>query len=146
VKAAEPRAVTEVERILLKALVLPEADSARALAAERLGAYPEWYADLASAPVLEVLANATVPDNPLDAAPDQPSRALLASALHSSDSTDEMSAERVQHALERLHEDYNDRRLREIRGQMGEAQRRGDEAELMRLAQEKMRLDRERKR
>ncbi|SEG60019.1 DNA primase [Bryocella elongata] len=147
VKAAEPRAVTEVERILLKALVLPDADSARALAAEKLGAYPEWYSDLASAPVLEVLANAPVPDNPLEAAPDQASRALLASALLTASETgDEITAERVQHALERLHADYVDRRLREIRQQMAEAQRRGDEAELMRLAQEKMRLDRERKR
>jgi DNA primase len=48
VKAAQPRTVTEVERILLCALVLPEADSARHLAAAELGANPEWYADMAS--------------------------------------------------------------------------------------------------
>jgi DNA primase len=38
-----------VERILLRALVLPEADSARALAAAELGAHPDWFAELASA-------------------------------------------------------------------------------------------------
>lgn len=148
VRAAEPRAVTEVERILLNALVLPEADSARALAAERLGAFPEWYADLGSASLLEVLANAPVPDNPLEAAPDDASRALLASALMHQSQLDqpELSASDVERALDRLHEDYTDRRKREIRGLMSEAQRRGDEEELMRLAQEKLRLDRERSR
>ena len=51
VKAAQPRAVTEVERILLCALVLPEAASARQMAAEQLGGHPEWYSELACAGV-----------------------------------------------------------------------------------------------
>ena len=144
VKAAQPRAVTEVERILLCALVLPEADSARQLAAERLGANPEWYADLASAAVIEVLANAPAPENPFDAAPDDSSRALLATALQSA-IEEGSSAAKVQSALETLHDKYLERRLRELRVQMSEAQRRGDDEMLLRLAQEKLRLDRERK-
>jgi DNA primase len=147
VKAHQPRAVTEVERILLCALVLPEADSARALAEERLGANPEWYRELASAGVMEVLVNAPAPENPFDAAPDDGSRALLASALHNAAEEDgESSATKVQGALDTLHDRYLDRRLRELRVQMAEAQRRGDEAMLLRLAQEKLRLDRELKR
>jgi DNA primase len=145
VKAAQPGAVTEVERILLCALVLPEADSARALAAERLGVNPEWFSALGSAAVMEVLVNGPAPENPFEAAPDEASRALLASALHSA-SEGESSAAKVQGALDTLHDRYLDRRLRELRVQMAEAQRRGDEAMLLRLAQEKLRLDRELKR
>ncbi len=155
VRAPQVRGVTEVERIVLCALVLPEADSARALAQERLCAHPEWYADLSSAPVIEVLVNAPAPDNPFEAAPDDASRALLASALHAGASladgeelgtgVRQSSAARVQSALETLHEHYLDRRLREIRVQMAEAQRRGDEPMLLHFAQEKLRLDRERK-
>jgi DNA primase len=149
VKAAQPRAVTEVERIVLCALVLPEADSSRQLAAERLGANPDWYADMASSAVIEVLVNAPAPENPFDAAPDESSRALLASALQSASEEGEgreSSAERVQNALETLHERYIDRRLREIRVQMAETERRGDEAMRLKLMQEQMRLNRERQR
>ena len=84
VRAPQRRAVTEVERILLSALILPEADSARRLAAETLAAHPEWFGELSTAAVIEVLVNAPAPDNPFDAAPDPASRALLAAALHAS--------------------------------------------------------------
>lgn len=149
VKAAQPRGVSEVERILLCALVLPEADSARQLAADRLGANPEWFAELGSAAVMEVLVSGPAPENPFDAAPDEGSRAMLASALHSAgDATGEGEslAGKVEGALDSLHDRYLDRRLRELRVQMAEAQRRGDEAMLLRLAQEKLRVDRELKR
>jgi DNA primase len=149
VKAAQPRDVTEVERILLCALVLPEADSGRQLAAEKLGANPEWFADLGSAAVIEVLVSGPAPENPFDAAPDEASRALLASALHSAGDAagaGESLAGKVEGALDSLHDRYLDRRLRELRVQMAEAQRRGDEPMLMRLAQEKLRVDRELKR
>lgn len=149
VRAAQPRAVTEVERILLSALVLPEADSARALAADTLAPHPEWFADLPTASVMEVLVNSPAPDNPLDAAPDEGSRALLAAALHVSsempESEQQNLRERVRGALETLQERYQERRGRELRAAMSEAQRRGDEAMLQRLMQEKLTLDRERR-
>ncbi len=145
VKAAQPRAVTEVERILLCALVLPDADSARALAVERLVENPEWFSGLGSAAVIEVLVNAPAPDNPFDAAPDDPSRLLLASALQSA-AEEELSAALVEGALETLRRQYLERRSREVRAQMTEAQRRGDQEMLLRLAQEKVRLDQELKR
>jgi DNA primase len=144
VKAAQPRAVTEVERILLCALVLPEADSARALAAERLEANPEWYAGLGSAAVIEVLVSGPAPENPFEAAPDDVSRMLLASALQGGGEED--LAVKVEGALDTLHDHYLDRRLREVRVQMSEAQRRGDQEMLRKLAQEKLRLDMELKR
>jgi DNA primase len=151
VRAPQPRAVTEVERILLSALVLPEADSARMLAAEALAAHPEWYSELPTAAVIEVLANAPAPDNAFDAAPDPASRALLAAALHVSSeipaTADERKGvvDRVQGALQTLQERYRERRGRELRAAMSEAQRRGDELMLSRLMQEKIALDRERR-
>jgi DNA primase len=152
VRAQQPRAVTEVERILLSALILPEADSARSLTAETLSQHPEWFADLAAAPVIEVLVNAPAPDNPLDAAPDDRSRALFAAALHASseipDTTETQQKslkEQVRGALETLEERYMERRGRELRAAMSEAQRRGDEQMLRRLMQEKIEIDRKRR-
>lgn len=151
VRAAQPRSVTEVERILITALILPEADSARALAAESLSQHAEWFSDLPTASVLEVLVNAPAPNNPLDAAPDETSRALMAAALHASSELPGSSAngrplaEQVHGALDTLRERYRDRRGRELRAAMGEAQRRGDEPMLNRLMQEKIALDRERR-
>jgi DNA primase len=155
VRAPQPRAVTETERVLLCALVLPEADSARALAAEQLAMNPGWYEDFSSAAVFESLVNSPPPEKPLDAAPDEASRALLASALHVSsemsaqeegNGAGRITAEQVSAALESLRGRYLDRRIRDLRAQMGEAQRRGDESMLMKLAQEKLHLDRERQR
>jgi DNA primase len=141
VKAAQPRAVTEVERILLCALVLPEADSARQLAAGQLGTHPEWFAELPCATLMEVLVSAPAPDNPFEAAPDDASRALLAGALQGS--AEDALAIKVEGALESLREKYLERRLREIRVQMAEAQRRADEGMIMQLVQEKMRLEKD---
>jgi DNA primase len=151
VRAPQPRAVTEVERILISALILPDADSARALAAENLSQHPEWFSDLPTAPAIEALASAPAPDNPLDAAPDESSRALVAAALHASSEVPGSSngrrplAEQVGGALESLEERYMERRSRELRAAMSEAQRRGDEQMLHRLMQEKIEIDRRRR-
>ena len=148
VRAPQPQAVSEVERILLCALVLPDADSARVLATEKLGAHPEWFAELPTASLMEVLVSGPAPENPLAAAPDEGSRALLASALHVSSEVHgpehESSTLQVGSALESLRERYIERRGRDLRVQMSEAQRRGDNAMLLRLMQEKIALDRER--
>jgi DNA primase len=143
VRAVQPGAMTEVERILLRALLLPESDSMRALAVERLSLNPDWYAELPSAPAIEVLVNAPAPENPFDAAPDGASRELLAAALQGEA---EQTSDAVLGALETLHDRYLDRRLRELTTQIAEAERRGDEAMRLRLLQEQMRLNRERQR
>ncbi len=72
---------SETERVLLRALVLPESDPARQLAANQLIAHPEYIDGLPAGELLDILANAPAPSNPLDAAPDDASRALLARAL-----------------------------------------------------------------
>lgn len=149
VRAPQPRAVSEVERVLLCALVLPEADSARALAATTLGAHPQWFAELPTAAVIEALVDAPAPDNPLQAAPDEHSRMLLASALHVSSEVvgpeHELSPQAVRNALRTLQERYLERRGRELRAAMTEASLRGDQATLLQLARQKMELDQERR-
>jgi DNA primase len=146
--AADP--ASENERILLRALVLPESDPARVLAAEQLSQHPEWYENLPSAAVMEALANAPAPPNPLDAAPDPQSRTLLAFALqHHEDPTEADSrpdaqsiAEQVENALHALESRRLERRQREIRSLIAEADRRGDQAILAQLTAEKLQVDR----
>ncbi len=79
---------TEIERVLLRALVLPRGDPARELAAAELLAHPEWYDGLGAAQLFEALAHAPVPSNPLDAAPDDATRTLLAEVLASQPDAD----------------------------------------------------------
>jgi len=146
VPAARATAVTETERILLRALLLPEADSARALAAEQLGAHAEWFADLPTETLLEVLVNSGPPENPFEAAPDDVSRTQLASVLTTSEQEEESTAEKVQSALDALHDRYLDRKTREVQTQISEAERRGDQPMRLKLLQELMRLTRERQR
>jgi DNA primase len=141
---------SENERILLRALVLPEHDPARILAADQLSRHPEWYENLPAAAILETLANAPVPPNPLDAAPDAPSRTLLALALQHHEDPAESSSreqpqtivEQVENALHALESRRLERRQREIRSLIAEADRRGDQAILSQLTAEKLQIDR----
>ncbi|WP_348267482.1 DNA primase [Edaphobacter paludis] len=141
---------SETERILLRALVLPESDPARILASDQLSQHPEWYENLPAASVLEALANAPVPANPLDVAPDPQSRTLLALALQHHEDPVEADArhdaqsmtEQVENALHALESRRLERRQREIRSLIAEADRRGDQAILAQLTAEKLQIDR----
>ena len=139
---------SETERILLRALVLPEADPARTLAAEELSHHPEWYDGLPSAAVLEALANAAAPDNPLDAASDQEGRVLLARALEVADEPADAAtplqplADKVENALHTLRVRHLEHRQREVRTLIAEAERRSDQEMLTHLMTEKMQIDR----
>ncbi|WP_213805622.1 DNA primase [Granulicella sp. dw_53] len=136
---------SEIERVLLRALVLPEDDPARILAAEQLQLHPEWYDTLPAATVLESLANAPAPANPLDAAPDNQGRVLLARALeHAPDQTSSQSTsifDQVEDVLHILERDWMGRRQREIRSLIAEADRRGDQDMLSKLNTEKVQID-----
>ncbi|HWB33334.1 MAG TPA: DNA primase [Acidobacteriaceae bacterium] len=119
---AEP--VTETERILLRALVLPEGDPVRVLAAGTLAAHPEWIADLATADLLDTLAQAPAPTNPLDAAHSDEMRAHLAHTLDQSSGPPEQTG--VEGALHTLELDWIMRRLRELDKLVAEAKRVGN--------------------
>ncbi len=140
--------LSETERILIRALLLPESDPARARAADGLSQHPEWYDSLPASALLENLANAPTPANPLDAAPDQQSRAMLARVLQHTDDASEASSqaqsmtEQVENALHTLQHRQLERRQREIRTLIAEADRRGDHEMLMKLTAEKLQIDR----
>jgi DNA primase len=149
VRSHQQDPASETERILLRALVLPEHDAARILAAEQLSNHPEWYDGLPAAPVLEALSHAPTPPNPLDAAPDQATRALLALALQQHDdhadsgsNANQTMTEQVENALHTLERRRLERRQREIRSLIAEADRRGDQAMLVQLTAEKLQIDR----
>jgi len=139
---AEP--VTETERILLRALVLAESDPARARAATALAENSALLADLATADLLDTLANTAVPSNPLDAAATDEARAQLAEALnYSPQPTDPPLLTQLEGALLTLEERRLERRQRELRAQIAEADRRGDQEMLAHLIQEKLQVDRQ---
>jgi len=141
VPAQRTEPMTETERILLRALVLPESNPARELAARRLGENREWIADLATTDLLYVLANAPVPSNPLDAAATEEARAQLAEALEFTPAKKgpELTAQ-VEDALYELEVRYTQRRLSELRRLIDEAYRRGDNEMHLRLHAEQNRL------
>ena len=141
---------SELERVLLRALVLPEDDAARAQASIELQQHPEWVEGLPAGALLESLASAPVPQNPLDAAPDEASRAMLAEVLASHVEPPPQALgriqpqtplEQVQHALTSLEDKFLKRRQQELRGSIAEAERKGDQAGIDRLTVEKMKLD-----
>ncbi len=140
---------SERERILIRALVLPEDDLARQNAAIELQQHPEWIEGLPAGPLLESLANAPVPQNPLDAAPDDASRTMLAEVLAQQVDPDSCSqqqsrtetqpmTEQVANALLSLHERQLKNRQSELRTGIAEAERRGDTALVDRLTAENM--------
>jgi DNA primase len=143
VPAQRTEMLTETERILLRALVLPESDSARVRAARGIAENQAWIADLATADLLDTLANAPAPSNPLDAALSDPARALLAEALdYSPQPTDQPLLTQVEDALHTLEVRRLERRQRELRSQIAEADRRGDQEMLTQLIAEKLDVDR----
>jgi DNA primase len=143
VRAPQAAALSELERVLLRALVLPDADAAREHAAAELGAHPEWYAGLPTAGLMETLSNASAPDNPMDAATDGPSRSLLAIALHDpSDESRDALVVQVQHAIATLRRRSLERRQRDLRALIAAADRSGDQELLTKLTMEKLQVDR----
>jgi DNA primase len=138
---AEP--ITETERILLRALALPESEPARVIASTSLAEHPAWIADLATADLLDTLANAPAPSNPLDAAATDELRTALAQALDfSAPSGGPSLVTQVQGALDALERRRLERRQRELRSQIAEADRRGDAGMLNQLIAEKLEIDR----
>ena len=141
VRSRRSEPASETERVLLRALVLPANDTARTRAATALAAHPEWYDGMPAAALFEALTHGDAPANPLDAAPDDASRAMLAEVLatHPEGTTD---AEHVDNALLTLSTRYLERRQRDLRSAIAEAERRGDQAMVQNLTLEKMKVDR----
>ena len=143
VRASAGDTLHETERILLRALVLPETDRARQRAAAEISAHPEWLEGMAAADLIERLANEPIGDNPLDSAPDDRSRDLLARLLSEDQITDAGTlAADVGNALHTLERRRLERRQRELRAMTAEAERRNDSAMLTQLAAESVQINR----
>ena len=138
---ARPAALTEVERVLLRALAItdPEGEAARRIAAQAVVEQPVWFEHLGAFRAMQALAGRAAND-PMDVVEDPAQRALLAEALLGENRPPE--EDEVASALQEVQERAMEGRLRDLRAQIAEAERRGDFAELAVLTQQKLDLDR----
>ena len=136
-----PALLTEVERVLLRALAITDIEGAYGgtLAAEALQKETSWFEHLASFHAMQALAAREASD-PMDVVEDPAQRALLAEALLGESRPPEENE--VESALQEVEERTIEGRLRDLRAQIAEAERRGDHAELALLTQQKLELDR----
>ncbi len=134
-------ALTEVERVLLRALAVvdPEFEQARRLAVQALTEQPASFEALPCFQALVVLAQRQAAD-PMEAVQDEGQRARLAEALLGE--TKPPGVDEVFSALQEIQEREIGARLRAIRAQIAEAERRADHAEIAVLTQQKLELDR----
>ncbi len=143
VRSTAGQAMNETERILLRALVLPAADRTRQRVASEIAAHPEWLEGMAAAELIETLALVPPGESPLDAAPDDRSREMLARVLHEESPADpSLVAVEVSNVLHTLERRRLERRQRELRSMTAEAERRGDGAMLSQLAAESVQVSR----
>jgi DNA primase len=138
---ARTSSLSEVERVLLRALAItdPEEEQARRLAVAAILRQPEDFAHLAASPALLALADRQARD-PMEAVEDGAQRALLAEVLLRE--TKPPTESEVLSAIQELQERAIEGRLRDLRVQIAEAERRGDFAEVAVLAKQKIELDR----
>ncbi|HSM79600.1 MAG TPA: DNA primase, partial [Bryobacteraceae bacterium] len=138
---AKASALTEVERVLLRALAItdPEFEESRRVAVEAVKRQPVWFEGLASFGALEALAERGARD-PMDVVEDEGQRRLLAEALLGE--TEPPADTQVIGAVVSLEKRFIENEIRDSRARIGEAERKGDFAEVAVLTQRKLELDR----
>jgi DNA primase len=137
-------ALSESERVLLRAILLPAGDPVRDLARRAVNEHPPWFADLSTASLLTQLA---APDDPpqlhtLDISESQ--RAMLARLMldHRGDGDDELGMDQVEDAICAMQLRVLERRQKDLRIEMAQAERSGDQDVLRALCDEKLDIDR----
>lgn len=131
---------SEAEKLLLRALNQPAGDPARELARQRMQQEPDLFKGLVSGPLLMAFASAESISNPFELAPDATSRHWMAGVfLHGSQ---EIQPEQVEDALHSLQHGAQERRQRELRRLLAEAEARSDHKLVQTLMTEKIALDR----
>jgi DNA primase len=133
--------LTEVERVLLRALAItdPEFEESRRVAADSVTRQPHFFEGLPTFRTLCLLAERGARD-PMEVVEDPAQRALLAEALLGE--TEPPSDTTVIGAVVSRQKRIFENEIREVRARIGEAERRGDFAELALLTQRKLELDR----
>jgi len=136
-----PARLTEVERVLLRALAItdPDGDHARHLASEAVTKRPEWFEHMGAFGALQALAAREARD-PMEVVEGPGQKTLLAEALLGEARPPEDSE--VEGALQEVQERATESLLRDLRAQIAEAERSGDFARLATLTQKKLELDR----
>ncbi|MHB8301652.1 MAG: DNA primase [Acidobacteriaceae bacterium] len=130
---------SQAEKLLLRALVLPSGDPAGHLARQGMEQETGLYEGLPSAPLFTALLAAETISNPFDLAPDEASRHWMAGILlHSSQ---EIQPEQVEDAFHSLRHSRLERRQRDLRRLLAEAEARSDRETVEELMIEKMALD-----
>jgi DNA primase len=137
----KPTLLTEVERVILRALAItqPEHEEARRAAIDAVKAQANIFEGLGAYPAIEALVRRGARD-PMEMIEDQAQRALLAEALMGE--TEPPPAATVRGAVSSLQKRRIDSQLRNLRAEIAEAERRGDHAGLAILTQQKLELDR----
>ncbi|MEO6965275.1 MAG: DNA primase, partial [Acidobacteriaceae bacterium] len=139
-KAVVASTWSEAEKLLVRALTLQTGSPARELARQRLTEESAVCDGLATFSLLVALATAETASNPFDLAPDEASRHLLASALMNG--SRDIQTDEVENAFQSLRHSRLERRQRELRRSLAEAELRGDALTVQELMTEKMALDR----
>lgn len=131
---------SEAEKLLVRALVLPSGTPAHELARQRLIDESNLCEGLAAARLLTLFLEAESISNPMEFAPDDDTRNALAAVLLNN--TGDIMPEQVEEALHSLSRSRLERRQRDLRRSLAEAERRGDTAAVRDLMEEKLALDR----
>ena len=141
VKAAPEAQVTDAERVLIRVLAPgdPNAASLRGHAIEALTA-ERLHEGLATTALLNALAVAEPDADPTSLPLSASDHRLLASVLMSE--FEELTTELVQGAFDALRRRRLEHRQRELRAQIADAERKGDNARLLDLLKEKAEVDR----
>lgn len=132
--------LSDVEKDLLRALAAPTSDPACKAAMAGFDANEPHFEGLTVAPILKQLRHRG-DAHPIEAIEDPAGRSLLAQSLNGE--IEPVSAEQVAAALETLRRRHLERRRRELRAAVSEAERNGDTASIIRLTAEKLAVDRE---
>jgi DNA primase len=133
-------ALTEVERVLLRALAItdPEHEEARRTAVNAVIGQPQWFEWLGAFSAIKALAARGFRD-PMEIVEDSGQRALLAEALLGE--KESPADDVVMGAIASLQQRRIQGQLRDVRGRIAEAERRGDFNELALLTKSKLELD-----
>jgi DNA primase len=138
---SRPSTLTEVERVLLRALAITESgfESSSNAVIEAITAQPAYFEHLGSFICLQALASRNGTD-PMETIKDPAQRALLAEVLlHEVEPPSETA---VHSAIQQIQERALESQRREIIVLIVEAEAHGDFAEVVILTQKKMALDR----
>jgi DNA primase len=131
--------LSECERVLVRALAGPQESETFQRASEAMAAQPEHFEGLVIYATLRALAERQQPD-PLDAV-GQTERILVAQLLMREGEA--VSPHELEMALATLEQHFVERRQRQIRGEIVDAERRGDLTGVTQLITERMELDRQ---